>query len=228
MGAGSAQQSVPSAPAAVGLFHIRLHSAFCDPYPVEQKYPNQTQSRTFPAAFLSGQTRGSATMFCEHRAAAEAVGPGLPAPRSWGGRCGLLHAQGHAGGSRRLPEPGVVLSPSEEIKNTWMLMLRHVARGVARCLLLLLFFLFPLTRKKTTFKKLWCSLLPCEHLRGGAAGMGCSHCRAGKAGGSLALGMSPVAAGRALTPAGHGECHGAPKDAVICCTWPLSEIPVWS
>lgn len=84
------------------------------------------------------------------------------------------------------------------------------------------FFLFPLTRKKTTFKKLWCSLLPCEHLRGGAAGMGCSHCRAGKAGGSLTLGMSPVAAGRALTPAGHGECHGAPKDAVICCTCGLS------
>lgn len=36
---------------------------------------------------------------------------------------------------RAAPEPEVVLSPSEEIKNTWMLILRHLARGVALCLL---------------------------------------------------------------------------------------------
>lgn len=164
--AGSAQQSVPPAPTAAGRFHICLRSVT----PIKR---SRTHSRIFPAAFLCGQTPGNATMFCEHGAAApaaaEAVGPALPAPRSWGGRCRLLHAQGHASGSRRLPEPGVVLSPSEEIKNTWMLILRHLARGVALCLLVFFFplqFFLSLTRKKTTFRKLWCSLLPCERLWG--------------------------------------------------------------
>lgn len=57
--------------------------------------------------------------------------------------------------------------------------------------------------------------------------MGCGRFRAGKAGGGLALRMSPMAAGRAVTPVGHRECHGVLKDAVIC-SWPLNEIPVWS